>query len=67
MTENIPDTVVILRHQAAQFSQCQQLYSYQRQSLKVGYVRLKSGMEVRDLNVNKANREYQVKEDNRNI
>ena len=30
-------------------------------------MRPKSGTEVRDRNVNKENREYQVKEDNRNI
>ena len=67
MTGNIPDTVVILRDQAEEFPPCQQLYSCQRQSLKVGYMKLKSGTEVRDQNVNKENQEYPVKEDNRNI
>ena len=67
MIGNIPDTVVILREQAEEFPLCLQLYSCQRQSLKVGYARLKSGTEVRDRNVNKQNREYRVKEDNRNI
>ena len=66
MTGNIPDTVVILRDQAEEFPLCQQLYSCQRQSLKVGYARPKSGTEVGDRNVNTENREYQV-EDNRNI
>ena len=67
MTGNIPDTVVILRDQAEEFPPCQQLYSCQRWSPKVRYVRPKSGTEVRDQNVNKENQEYQVKEDNRNI
>ena len=59
--------MVILRDQAEEFPPCQQLYRCQRRSPKVGYVRLKSGMEVGDQDVNKENREYQVKEDNRNI
>ena len=67
MTGNIPDTVVILRDQAEEFPPCQQLYSCQRQSLKVGYTKPKSGAKVRDRNVNKENQEYQVKKDNRNI
>ena len=67
MTGNIPDTVVILRDQAEEFLSCQQLYSCQRQSPKVRYIRLKLGTKVRDRNVNKENREYQVKKDNRNI
>ena len=46
MTGNIPDTVVILRDQAEEFPPCQQLYSCQRWSPKVGYGRLKSGMKV---------------------
>ena len=64
---NIPDTVVILRDQAEESPLCQQLYSCQWWSLKVRYTRLKSGIEVGDRNVNKGNREYPVKEDNRNI
>ena len=67
MTGNIPDTVVILRDQAEEVPLCQQLYSCQRQSPKVRYVRLKSGMKVGGRNVNKENQEYQVKKDNRNI
>ena len=67
MTGNIPDTVVILRDQAEEFPLCQQLYSCQRRSPKVGYVRPKSGMKVRGQNVTKENQEYQVKKDNRNI
>ena len=67
MTGNIPDTVVILRDQAEEFPPCQQLYSCQRRSPKVRYVRPKSGTGVRDRNVNKEKQEYQVKEDNRNI
>ena len=59
--------MVILRDQAEEFPPCQQLTSCQRQSLKVGYVRPKSGTEVRSQNVNKGNQEYQVKEDNKNI
>ena len=55
MTRNIPDRVVILRDQAEEFPLCQQLYSCQRQSPKVRYVRPKSGMEVGDQNVNKEN------------
>ena len=67
MTGNIPDTVVILRDQAEEFPPCQQLYSCQRWSPKVGYAKLKSGTKVRDRNVNKENQEYQVKKGNRNI
>ena len=67
MTGNIPDTVVILRDQAEEFPPCQQLYSCQRRSLKVGYAGPKSGMEVGGQNVIKENREYQVKKDDRNI
>ena len=67
MTGNIPDTVVILRDQAEEFPSCQQLYSCQRWSPKVGYARPKSGKKVGGRNVNKENREYQVKKDNRNI
>ena len=67
MTGNIPDTVVILRDQAEEFPLCQQLYSCQRRSPKVGYTKLKSGTKVRDQNVNKENREYQVRIDNRDI
>ena len=67
MTGNIPDTVVILRDQAEEFPLCQQLYSCQRQSPKVRYMRPESGTKVRGQNVNKENREYQVKKDNRNI
>ena len=59
--------MVILRDQAEEFPPCQQLYSCQRQSLKVGYVRLKSGTKVGDRNVDKENQEYQVKKDSRNI
>ena len=55
MTGNIPDTVVILRDQAEEFPPCQQLYSYQRRSLKVMYVKLKSGTKVRDQYVDKEN------------
>ena len=67
MTGNIPDTVVILRDQAEEFPLCQQLYSCQGQSPKVRYVKLKSGTKVGDRNVDKENREYQVKKDNRDI
>ena len=67
MTGNIPDTVVILRDQAEEFPPCQQLYSCQRQSLKVRYTRPKSGTKVGGQNVNKENQEYRVKKDNRNI
>ena len=67
MTGNIPDIVVILRDQAEEFPLCQQLYSCQRWSLKVGYVELRSGVKVGDQNVDKENRDYQVKKDNRNI
>ena len=67
MTGNIPDTVVILRNQAEEFPLCQQLYSCQRWSPKVRYMRLKSGMKVGGQNITKENREYQVKKDNRNI
>ena len=59
--------MVVLRDQAEEFPLCQQLYSCQRRSPKVGDARPKSGTEVSDQNVNKENREYQVKEDNRNI
>ena len=59
--------MVILRDQAEEFPPCQQLYSCQRRSPKVGYVRPKSGIEVGDRNVNKENQEYQVKKDNRNL
>ena len=55
MTGNIPDIVVILRDQAEEFPPCQQLYTYQRWSLKVRYVRPKSGTEVGDKNVNNEN------------
>ena len=55
MTGNIPDTVAILRDQAEEFPPCQQLYSYQRRSLKVGYVKPKSGTKVGDRNVDKEN------------
>ena len=51
----VPDTVVILRDQAEEFPPCQQLYNCQRWSLKVGYVKPKSGMKVRNQNVNKEN------------
>ena len=67
MTGNIPDTVVILRDQAEEFPLCQQLYSCQWQSLKVGYMKPKSGTKVGDQNVDRGNREYQVKKDNINI
>ena len=67
MTGNIPDTVIILRDQAEKFPPCQQLYSCQRRSPKVRYVKLKSRMKVGDQNVDKENREYQVKKDNRDI
>ena len=59
--------MVILGDQAEEFPLCQQLYSCQRQSPKVGYVKPKSGMKVRDRNVDRENQEYQVKKDNRNI
>ena len=63
--------MVILRDQAEEFPPCQQLYSCQRQSpkvgYKVGYARLKSGTKVGCRNVNKENQEYEVKKDNRNI
>ena len=55
MTGNIPDTVVILRDQAEEFPLCQQLYSCQSQSPKVRYAKLKSGIKVRDRNVDKEN------------
>ena len=55
MTGNIPDTVVILRDQAEEFPLCQQLYSCQRWSLKVRYMKPKSGMKVGDQNVDKEN------------
>ena len=55
MTGNIPGTVVILRAQAEEFPPCQQLYSCQRWSLKVGYVKPKSGAKVEDQNVNRGN------------
>ena len=55
MTGNIPDTVVILRDQAEEFPLCQQLYSCQGQSLKVGYAKLESGTKVGDRNVDKEN------------
>ena len=67
MTRNIPDTVVILRDQAEEFPPCQQLYSCQRWSLKVGYTKPKSGTKVGEQNVDRGNQEYQVKKDNRNI
>ena len=67
MTGNIPDTVVILLRDQAEFPLCQQLYSCQGQSPKVGEMKLRSGLKVRDQNVNRGNREYQVKKDNRNI
>ena len=67
MTGNIHDTVVILRDQAEEFPPCQQLYSCQRRSPKVGYAGPKSGTEVGGRNVIKENQEYQVKKDNRNI
>ena len=53
MTGNIPDTVVILRDQAEEFPPCQQLYSYQRWSLKVRYAKPKPGTKVGDRNVDK--------------
>ena len=46
MTGNIPDTVV--RNQAEEFPLCQQLYSCQGQSPKVGNAKLKSGLKARD-------------------
>ena len=67
MTRDIPDTVVILRDQPEEFPPCQQLYSCQGWSLKVGYVKRKPGTKVGDRNVDKENREYQVKTDNRDI
>ena len=59
--------MVILRDQAEEFSPCQQLYSCQGQSLKVGYMKPKSELKVRDQSVDRGNQEYQVKKDNRNI
>ena len=59
--------MVILSDQAEEFPLCQQLYSCQRRSPKVGYTKLKSGTKVGGRNVNKENQEYQVKKDNRNI
>ena len=58
--------MVILRDQTEEFHHVSN-YTAVRDSLKVGYARPKSGTEVGDRNVNKENREYQVKEDNRNI
>ena len=64
MTGNIPDTVVILRDQAEEFPLCQQLYSCQRRSPKVG---TESGTKVIERNVDRENREYHIKKDSRNI
>ena len=50
---NISDTVVILRDQAEEFPMCQQLYSYQGWSLKVGNTKPKLGLKVRDRNVDR--------------
>ena len=70
MTGNIPDTVVIgpiLRDQAEEFPLCQQLYSCQGWSPKVGNMKPNSESKVRDQSVDRGNQEYQVKKDNRNI
>ena len=55
MIGNTPDTVVILRDQPEEFPLCQQLYSCQGQSPKVGEAKLRSGLKVGDQNVDKGN------------
>ena len=67
MTGNTPDTVVILRDQAKEFPLCQQLYSCQGWSPKVGEAKPRSESKVGDQNVDRGNQEYQVNKDNRNI